>query len=138
MKRMVLMGRSIAAIAVVLTLCWTPASGQKVNLLEEKYLQPPKEIADYVLAPNYLNVRLSDLGPDKENFVYARGEGMPTLELYAKPHAILAETHFDLKASRARTMTTRRNSALEVFNYKTGNKIQIKGPQGTWVSLPPG
>ena len=136
MKRMAHMGKFFAGLAALMLVVCTSSSGQMVNLSEEKYIQPPKEIMDMVTASRHLNVTLGNLGPDREHFLLTRGEGLPTLVEYSKPYVNLGETEFDPKANRARQLTLRRDSALELLNYTTGATTEIKAPQGAWLSSP--
>jgi dipeptidyl aminopeptidase/acylaminoacyl peptidase len=129
-------GRFFVLAVSVLILCGALATAQKVDLSEEKYITPPKELLDLVTAPRHLNITLNNLGPDRENFLITRTEGIPTLQQYAKPYVNLGETAFDYKANRARQFQIRRDSALELFNYKTGAKLEIAAPKGAWLSSP--
>lgn len=61
---------------------------------------------------------------------------MPTLAQYSKPYVNLGETAFDYLANRARQFAIRRDAALELLNYKTGAKLEIRAPQGAWLSSP--
>ena len=126
----------IPAFALLLGLFGAYAAAQKIELSEESYILPPKELADLVTAPRHLNVTLNNLGPDGESFLITRSEGMPSLQQYAKPYVNLGETAFDYRANRARQFQIRRDSALELFNYKTGTKLEIAAPKGSWLSSP--
>jgi hypothetical protein len=73
-------GRRLLRVAPALLLLLIPlrlAGEQAVGsasraddvLKQEGYQTPPKELADAVLAPRYMNVTLSNLSPDKKWFL---------------------------------------------------------------------
>ena len=136
MKKAAILCRIIAGGVLLIVMVSSYATGQKVNLADESYIQPPKELTDMVTAPRHLNVTLSNLGPDHQRFVVTRSEGMPTLAEYAKPFVNLGETAFDYQANRARQFQIRRDVALEIVDSKTGQKIEIAAPKGAWLSSP--
>ena len=47
----------------------TPGTWADEVLKRDDYQQPPKELADAVLAPRHLNVTLANLSPDKKWFL---------------------------------------------------------------------
>ena len=59
-------------------------------LKQETYQTPPKELADAVLAPRYLNVSLSNASPDKKWFLNEIGDGPVVMKTFAKPFHDLA------------------------------------------------
>ncbi|MFC1731973.1 prolyl oligopeptidase family serine peptidase [candidate division KSB1 bacterium] len=122
--------------AVLLAFLTTSLFAQIVNLAEEAYLKPPKEIADIVIAPRHLNVTLSNLSPDKKHFLNTVGAGLPGIELYARPFVNLGESEFDHMANRSRNLTLRKNVAIEIIDYETGEKVTIEPPGNGWVSSP--
>ncbi|MFC1556328.1 prolyl oligopeptidase family serine peptidase, partial [candidate division KSB1 bacterium] len=89
---------------------------------------------DVVTAPTHLNTSYSNLGPDGEHFLNSVGIGLATLEIYGKPFVTINESEFDYLASRSRNLTLRRTAKLDLFNYKTGNKISIEAPKNGWIS----
>src|SRR6476469_8330181 len=54
-------------------------------LKQEAYQTPPKELADAVLAPRYLNVSLTNASPDKKWFLDEIGDGPVPMKTFAKP-----------------------------------------------------
>src|SRR4029453_605980 len=52
-----------------------PTTSADAVLQQEAYVMPPKELADAVLTPRYLNVTLSNLSPDKKWFAEEIGDG---------------------------------------------------------------
>ena len=107
---------------------------QKVDLSTEAYIQPPKEIAQVVTAPRYLNVTLRRLSPDGVHFLIPKSAAMPTVKIYGKLYVNLGESEFDYFANRSRQFTLRRQVGFEIFNYKTGAGQLINPPQNRWVS----
>jgi hypothetical protein len=61
------------------------ASNWAEILKTESYAQPPKELADAVLAPRHLNVALTNLSPDKKWFVDEIGDGPVLMKTFSKP-----------------------------------------------------
>jgi dipeptidyl aminopeptidase/acylaminoacyl peptidase len=126
----------LVALPMVLSLLPERASGQRMVLKDEKYVLPPKEIADAVTAPRHLNVTLTNLGPDGAHFLVAHSAGLPGLKEYAKPYVNLGEQEFDVTANRARQLSTRKDTGFVLWNWKTGRKTEIAAPPGRWVSSP--
>ena len=100
--------------------------GQNVVLSKESYVEPAQPIADVVTAPRHLNVTLRNLSPDGEHFLVPRAAGLPSLDQFAKPFLNLGEIEFDHQANRLRRFTISRTEALEIWNFKTGSKREIR------------
>ena len=105
-------------------------------LSSEKYLRPPADIEKLVAAPRHLNVSLENQSPTRRHFIKLRGEGMPTVQNYGKPWYNLAGLQVDPKANRARNLTTRVNTGLEIIDAMTGRTTTIEVPAGASVSGP--
>lgn len=116
-------------------------------LTKEDYLTPPKEIENIITAPRYNNQLLENLSPDGVTYVVGYCDSMPQLKYFAKPFLSLAQLEIDTKANRHRGFT--KNLAfqksvdgielfnrLELFNWQTGKKINIKTPKNAFVSNP--
>lgn len=108
---------------------------QNETLSKETYIKPSREIADVVTAPRHLNVTLRDLAPDQEHLLVPRSSGLPSIDQFAKPFVNLGEMEFDYLANRSRNFTLRRDSSLEFWNYKTGQKVKVTAPAGSWLSV---
>ena len=62
---------------------------------QESYASPPKELADAVLAPRYLNLALTNLSPDKKWFADEIGDGPVPMKTFAKPFHELGGVFID-------------------------------------------
>ena len=125
---------TLAALGAGLLLQFSLAA-QNVTLTKEAYVKPPREIADVVTAPRHLNVSLRDLGPDGEHFLVPVGAGLPTLQQFGKPFVNLGEMEIDHLANRSRRLTLRRTASIELWNHKTGEKVVVDAPSGSWLSV---
>jgi dipeptidyl aminopeptidase/acylaminoacyl peptidase len=103
-------------------------------LKQESYAQPPKELADAVLAPRYLNVTLANLSPDKKWFLDEIGDGPVVMKTFSKPFHELGGVFIDYKANRARALTVRNNIGIQLISAADGSKKAIQIPAGTRVS----
>jgi len=100
------------------------------------YLQPPKEIADAVLAPWWRNITPGNFAPDGKHYLVLIRDGLPTLASLAKPHLNLAGLDIDTGAKRARAMTTRGNRGLQVVDTQTGDIANVSVPTEARVTDP--
>ena len=66
-------------------------------LKQESYQTPPKDLADAVLAPRYLNVSLTNASPDKKFFVDEVGDGPVVMKTFAKPFHELGGQFIDFR-----------------------------------------
>jgi dipeptidyl aminopeptidase/acylaminoacyl peptidase len=103
-------------------------------LKQESYAQPPREIADAVLAPRHLNITLANLSPDRNWFLDEIGDGPVVMKTFAKPFHELGGVFIDDKANRARTLTVRNNIGIQVISAADGTKKPIQIPPGVRVS----
>ncbi len=108
---------------------WTDAA-----LTQETYATPPKELADAVLAPRYLNVALTNPSPDKKWFLEEIGDGPVTMAVFSKPFHELGGVFVDFKANRARPLTIRNSAGLQLISAADGSKKPIQLPAGVRVS----
>ena len=103
-------------------------------LSSEKYVRPPAEIERLVAAPRHLNVTLSNQSPNRRYFIKLQGEGMPTVQNFGKPWYNLAGLQVDPRANRARVLTSRVNTGLEIIDGTNGRTTTIEVPVGASVS----
>src|SRR5262245_19036649 len=112
-----------------------PASNWADNVLKQDgYQTPPKELADAVLAPRYLNVSLTNASPDKKWFLDEIGDGPVPMKTFSKPFHELGGVFVDFKANRARSLTIRNNAGLQIISAADGSKKPIQVPPGARVS----
>ena len=67
--------RPVPAGATSIVMPFSGPGWQDKVLAQEGYVQPPRELADAVLAPRYLNVTLGNPSPDKKWFLNQIGDG---------------------------------------------------------------
>lgn len=101
---------------------------------QETFATPPPEIVDAVLAPRHLNVALSNPSPDKRWFLDEIGDGPVTMDVFAKPFHELGGLFIDFAANRARTLTVRNNSGIQIISAADGATTAIDVPGGARVS----
>ncbi len=111
-----------------------PSSWPDDVLKQEAYVMPPKELADAVLTPRYLNVTLTNLSPDKKWFLDEVGDGPVLMKTFSKPFHELGGLFVDFKANRVRTLTIRNNVGIQIISASDGTKRQIQLPAGARVS----
>ena len=111
-----------------------PTAAADAVLKAATYQTPPKELADAVLAPRYLNVSLANISPDKKSFVEEIGDGPVVMKTFSKPFHDLGGLFVDYKANRSRTLTIRNNVAIEIVSATDGTKKDIQLPPGARVT----
>ena len=127
---------AIAALPLALAAQGPQLSSPDEVLKQHTYQTPPKELADAVLAPRYLNVTLASASPDKKWFVDEIGDGPVVMKTFAKPFHELGGLFVDYKANRARPLTVRNNVGLQLISAADGSKKAIQVPPGARVSNP--
>ena len=103
-------------------------------LSQDGYMTPPREIAEAVLAPRYLNVALSNLSRDKKWFLHEVGDGPVPMKTFSKPFHELGGVFVDYKANRSRTLTVRNNVGIQIISAADGTQRAIQLPPGARVS----
>ena len=112
-----------------------PDSTDAMSILtRETYVRPPAQIERLVTAPRHLNVALTNQSPTRRHFIKTQSDGMPTIQLFGKPWYNLAGFQIDPRANRARVMTTRSGTGLEIIDATTGRSMVIEVPAGARVS----
>jgi len=108
----------------------------KERLAAETYVKPPSAIERLVTAPRENNVTLNSQSPNRKFFLKLQSEGMPSVQTFGKPHYYLAGLQVDVKANRARVLTTRGSSGLAIIDASTGQSRTLETPKGASVSSP--
>jgi dipeptidyl aminopeptidase/acylaminoacyl peptidase len=103
-------------------------------LKADTYQTPPRELADAVTAPRYLNVSLTNASPDKKWFLDEIGDGPVLMKTFSKPFHELGGLFVDYKANRARPLTIRNNAGIQLISAADGTKKPIQVPAGARVS----
>ena len=105
-------------------------------LAQERFVVPPPEVARLVTAPRHLNSTLTQQSPDRRHFLATHNEGLGVHAKFARPHIYLGGLQVDQRANRARQLTTRGLSAIEIVNAETGAKTKLEIPSGATASSP--
>jgi dipeptidyl aminopeptidase/acylaminoacyl peptidase len=103
-------------------------------LSQERYVKPPIEVERLVTAPRHLNVTLSNQSPARRHFLRLQTDGMPTVNEFGKRWYNLAGLQIDPKANRARTLTTRGGTGLEIIDASAGRTVKVEVPPAATVS----
>jgi dipeptidyl aminopeptidase/acylaminoacyl peptidase len=111
-----------------------PSTWADEVIKQETYATPPKELADAVLTPRYLNTSLTNLSPDKKWFLDEIGDGPVLMKTFSKPFHELGGVFVDYKANRARALTIRNNVGIQIISAADGTKKSIQTPPGARVS----
>jgi len=132
--------RVLAVAVAVLGAAPLPAQDRVANgsydqiLTSERYVRPPAEVERLVTAPRHLNVTLSNQSPSRRHFLKVQSDGMPTVNQFGKPWYNLAGLQIDPRANRARMLTTRGGTGLDVIDAMTGRSASVDVPPGATVA----
>ncbi len=107
---------------------WNP----KEVLAKETYVKPPEIVERIVSAPRN-NVSFTNPSPDHKYFLKNETEGLGTIEMFGKPHYRLGGVEIDMKANRARALTTRGAVGLTLLDANGGSRT-IETPKGAMVN----
>ena len=111
-------------------------AADRALLAKESYQLPPAEIVKLVTAPRYMNVSLTNPSPDRKHFLKEDTEGLPSVNVFGKPHYYFGGLQVDFKANRARALTTRGSVGLQLIDPLTGKATSLETPKGATVSSP--
>ncbi len=105
-------------------------------LVRESFGAPPANLAKHVVAPRHLNTTLSEnsASPNRSLFLIRQGDGMPTMAAFARPHVFLGGVQLDIAANRARTLSTRGSTSMEVLDWRTNRRTKVQLPAGATAS----
>jgi dipeptidyl aminopeptidase/acylaminoacyl peptidase len=125
--------RRVVPLLAVSVLTAGAVQAQDDVLTSEQYMRPPEEIARIVLAPRWNDVTLSNLSPDGRFFLISIGDGLPKVAEYAKKFYRLGGRQIDPVANRDRRFTVRSGVGFQLFDYKTGQRVDVQVPRGARV-----
>ena len=108
---------------------WNP----KEVLAKETYVKPPDIVERIVTAPRN-NVAFTNPSPDHKYFLKTESEGLPSIDVFGKPHYRLGGVEIDYKANRARALTTRGSIGLTLLDPTSGAMRTIETPKGAVVN----
>ena len=111
-----------------------PPAGSQAILDATGWVEPPREIAEAVLAPRYLNVTLNQPSPNGAWFLHQVSDGPVTMDRFSRPFDELGGQFYEPQASRARTLSTRSMAGLQVVSAADGSVTDIEVPRGARVS----
>ena len=114
---------------VVQQATWNP----KEVLAKETYVKPPV-IVDKIVTAARNNVTFTNPSPDRRYFLKLESEGLPSIDVFGKPHYRLGGVEIDFKANRARALTTRGSVGLTLIDPSTGAMRTIETPKGATVN----
>ncbi|MEQ1823993.1 MAG: prolyl oligopeptidase family serine peptidase [Fimbriimonadaceae bacterium] len=100
----------------------------------EKYASPPREIQTFLDAPRHLNSVLGNQSPDLKYFGQLESPGMVKLADMAKPYYNMGGLQVDFKANRARSLSTRGWTAINLISAADWTSTRIEAPRGATVS----
>ena len=106
------------------------------TLANEGYIEPVADIAKLVTAPRHLVVSLANQSPDRKWFLREVTEGLPSVKTYGKEHRYFAGLQVDPKANRARILTARGATGLQLIDAHTGSQVNLEVPKGATVAAP--
>ena len=105
-------------------------------LTKETYVAPPSSIARLVSAPRQNQAPLSDLSPDRKFFLRQLTDGLPSVQVFGKPHYYFAGLQVDYQANRSRALTNRGATSLALVDATTGKVRTIDAPKGATIASP--
>ena len=105
-------------------------------LTKETYVAPPSSIARLVSAPRQNQAPLTDLSPDRRYFLRTITDGLPSVQVFGKPHYYFAGLQVDYQANRARSLTNRGATSLALVEATTGKVTTIEAPKGATIASP--
>jgi dipeptidyl aminopeptidase/acylaminoacyl peptidase len=111
-------------------------AASRARLAAETYVTPSDVITKLVTAPRQRNALLGAQSPDRRHFLRELSDGMPTVRTFGKFHYYFGGLQVDPAANRARALTTRGSTALEVVDGMTGDARAIELPAGATVTGP--
>ncbi|HVX42173.1 MAG TPA: prolyl oligopeptidase family serine peptidase [Gemmatimonadaceae bacterium] len=119
----------LAAQSVVQQGTWNP----KEILAAETYVKPPAVVERIVTAPRN-NVVFTNPSPDRKYFLKLETDGLPSIDVFGKPHYRLGGVEIDFKANRARALTTRGSVGLTLIDPTSGAMRTIDTPKAAVVN----
>ncbi len=100
----------------------------------ERFVAPPPELAEAVLAPRHVNVSLTNPNADKTWFLDEISDGPVKMDVFSKPFDELGGEFIDFAANRDRALTVRNNAGIQIISATDGTRRQIQVPANARVS----
>ncbi len=113
---------------------WKSSGNNDAVLAKGGFSTPGGVIEKLVTAPRHLNVSLNGLSPDGEHYLIRTRPGLLKFVDYSKAYHNLGGFQVDIRATRARSMTTNPVRGLEVFNWKTKDRWSVQVPENATTS----
>jgi dipeptidyl aminopeptidase/acylaminoacyl peptidase len=102
-------------------------------LKKEGYVRPPAVVERIITAPR-VDISFSTPSPDRKWFVRTAMRDRGDIRDYGKSHIYLGGLAVDVKANRARSMTMRAGTALQLVDPRTNAVRALEIPKGATVS----
>jgi dipeptidyl aminopeptidase/acylaminoacyl peptidase len=111
-------------------------AADRALLAQETYQLPPADIVRLATAPRFQNVSLTQPSSNRKYFLREQSEGLPSVTSFGKPHYYFGGLQVDFKANRARVLTTRGATGLQLIDPVANTTTTIEIPAGATVSNP--
>lgn len=108
---------------------WNP---QEI-LRAERFVKPPADVERIITAPR-TDISFTAPSPDRRWFLRATGPDRGDIANYGKPHIILGGLQIDMRAARARSLTTSNRTGLMLIDPRTGTTRTLEVPKAASVS----
>lgn len=105
-------------------------------LASEIYVKPPQAILDSVLAPWNKNVSVSNLDPNRENFLNIDRPLLVPIAILGRPTRILGGMEVDVRGHRNKDMVNRGATSVDVISIRSSAKVVIKPDFPLGISNP--
>ena len=134
--------RRLSLVAALSALAFAPLAAQqsveadRALLAQERYVTPPAEVAKLVTAARETNSTLDQQSPDRRHFLATHAGALGSELRFGKPHYYLGGLQVDYGANRARVLTTRATSAMEIVDAESGARTAVAIPSGATASSP--
>lgn len=110
---------------------WDP---QRI-LRTESYVKPPANLERMVLAPR-VNIAFENQSPDLRWFLRTTGPDRGDISAYGAPHLWLGGLQVDIRANRARSLTTGTQTGIDLVDPRTGATRALQVPAGATIASP--
>jgi dipeptidyl aminopeptidase/acylaminoacyl peptidase len=131
--------RAVVAFAGVLLLALPAAAQTAVGqtdhdlLAAETYVRPPSVVERIIMAPR-TDITFAQPSPDRKWFLKSPGLDRGDVAQFGKPHIYLGGVQIEVRANRARILTTSTHLGLVLVDPKTNATKAIVTPRGASIS----
>ncbi len=125
---------ALAALLLVSAIGFSSGNSNEEVLAKKGFTTPGGVIEKLVTAPRHLNFTLNNVGPDGEHYLIRTRPSMAKFADFSKAYHNLGGFQVDIRATRARSLTTGGTTGLDVFNWKTKQRWAVQVPEGATTS----